>query len=52
LPAPPEVATLLAVAPSTCCLVLQRTTTSGGLVASVATMWHPGHLCQLTGSVG
>jgi GntR family histidine utilization transcriptional repressor len=52
LPAPLEVATLLAVAPSTCCLVLQRTTTSGGLVASVATMWHPGHLCQLTGSLG
>jgi GntR family histidine utilization transcriptional repressor len=52
LPAPPEVATLLAIEAAACCLVLKRRTTSGGQVASVATMWHPGHLCQLTGSVG
>jgi GntR family histidine utilization transcriptional repressor len=52
LPAPANVAALLAIAPGTCCLVLERTTTSGGRVASVATMWHPGHLCQLTGSLG
>jgi GntR family histidine utilization transcriptional repressor len=52
LPAPPEVATLLAIESAACCLVLRRRTTSGGQVASVATMWHPGHLCQLTGSVG
>jgi GntR family histidine utilization transcriptional repressor len=52
LPAPPEVAALLAIGAAACCLVLKRRTTSGGLVASVATMWHPGHLCQLTGSVG
>jgi GntR family histidine utilization transcriptional repressor len=52
LPAPPEVAALLAIEAAACCLVLKRRTTSGGQVASVATMWHPGHLCQLTGSVG
>jgi GntR family histidine utilization transcriptional repressor len=52
LPAPAEVAALLAIAPGACCLVLTRRTTSGGQVASLATMWHPGHLCQLTGSVG
>jgi GntR family histidine utilization transcriptional repressor len=52
LPAPGDVAPLLAIAPGACCLVLRRRTTSGGRVASVVTMWHPGHLCQLTGSVG
>jgi GntR family histidine utilization transcriptional repressor len=52
LPAPAQVAGMLAVEPGACCLVLTRTTTSRALVASVATMWHPGHLCQLTGSVG
>lgn len=52
LPAPAAIADMLALAPGACCLVLRRTTTSRGLVASVATMWHPGHLCQLTGSVG
>jgi GntR family histidine utilization transcriptional repressor len=51
LPAPIDVAALLAVQAAACCLVLKRRTTSGGLVASVVTMWHPGHLCQLTGSV-
>lgn len=52
LPATDAVAGMLAVAPGTCCLVLRRTTMSRALVASVATMWHPGHLCQFTGSVG
>jgi GntR family histidine utilization transcriptional repressor len=52
LPATPEVAPLLAIAPDAPCLVLTRRTTSGGRVASLVTMWHPGHLCQLTGSLG
>ena len=49
--APPEVAELLAVDAGSCCLVLHRRTTSAGRVASVATMWHPGHLARFTGSV-
>jgi GntR family histidine utilization transcriptional repressor len=52
LPAAGEVAAMLALPEGTCCLVLTRTTMSRGLVASVATMWHPGHLCQFTGNVG
>jgi GntR family histidine utilization transcriptional repressor len=52
LPAPREVAEMLAVAPGASCLVLKRKTTSNGLVASVVTMWHPGHLYKFTGSVG
>jgi GntR family histidine utilization transcriptional repressor len=52
LPAPREVAAMLGLPAGACCLVLTRTTMSGDLVASVATMWHPGHLCQLTGNVG
>jgi GntR family histidine utilization transcriptional repressor len=52
LPAPGEVASMLSIEPGACCLVLKRRTTSGGLVASVVTMWHPGHLSRLTGSVG
>jgi GntR family histidine utilization transcriptional repressor len=52
LPAPPEVAAMLVMDAGACCLVLKRTTLSGGQVASAVTMWHPGHLCQLTGSVG
>jgi GntR family histidine utilization transcriptional repressor len=52
LPAPREVAEMLQVEPRASCLVLKRKTTSAGLVASVVTMWHPGHLCQFTGSVG
>jgi GntR family histidine utilization transcriptional repressor len=51
-PAPREVAAMLGIDPHGCCLVLKRTTMSGGLVATVATMWHPGHLWQFTGSVG
>jgi len=52
LPAPLEVAAMLDIEPRESCLVLKRTTTSQGRVASVVTMWHPGHLCQFTGSVG
>ncbi len=50
-PAQPDVAAVLAVPVDSCCLVLHRRTTSAGRVASVATMWHPGHLSRFTGSV-
>jgi GntR family transcriptional regulator, histidine utilization repressor len=50
-PAPVRVAAMLAIAVGQSCLVLHRRTTSGGRVASVATMWHPGHLARFTGSV-
>jgi GntR family histidine utilization transcriptional repressor len=50
--APREVAEMLGIDARGACLVLNRTTTSQGRVASVVTMWHPGHLIQLTGSVG
>jgi GntR family histidine utilization transcriptional repressor len=52
LPAPREVAEMLAIVPGTACLVLRRRTTSQGQVATVATMWHPGQLYKFTGSVG
>jgi GntR family histidine utilization transcriptional repressor len=52
LPAPREVAEMLGVGVGDCCLVLKRRTTSQGRVASVVTMWHPGHLYKFTGSVG
>ena len=52
LPAPREVADMLAIDARQCCLVLKRRTTSMGMVASVVTMWHPGQLYQYTGSVG
>jgi GntR family transcriptional regulator, histidine utilization repressor len=52
LAAPREVAEMLAIDVRQCCLVLKRTTSSAGLVASFVTMWHPGHLYQFTGSVG
>jgi GntR family histidine utilization transcriptional repressor len=51
LPAPPEIAAMLAIAPGAACLVLRRRTTSHDLVASVVTMWHPGALSQFTGTV-
>lgn len=51
LPAPQDVAGMLAIEGGQPCLVLHRRTTSGGRVASVATMWHPGHLARFTGSV-
>jgi len=50
-PAQPDVAAVLSVPADSCCLVLHRRTTSAGRVASVATMWHPGHLSRFTGSV-
>lgn len=50
-PAPGEIAAMLAIEAGLPCLVLHRRTTSGGRVASVATMWHPGHLARFTGSV-
>jgi GntR family histidine utilization transcriptional repressor len=43
---------MLGIGTGTSCLVLKRRTTSGGRVASVVTMWHPGHLYKFTGSVG
>jgi len=49
--APGEVADMLGIDLRRCCLVHKRKTTSAGRVASVVTMWHPGHLCQFTGSV-
>jgi GntR family histidine utilization transcriptional repressor len=52
LPAPREVAEMLAIAVNQCCLVLKRRTTSQGQVASAVTMWHPGQRYQFTGSVG
>lgn len=52
LPAPREVAEMLAISPGSACLVLKRQTSSNGLVASVVTMWHPGDLYKFTGSVG
>ena len=52
LDAPRDVAEMLGIDSRAACLVLKRTTTSQGRVASVVTMWHPGHLIQLTGSVG
>jgi GntR family histidine utilization transcriptional repressor len=51
LPAPREVAAMLAIEAHACCLVLTRKSTSAGRVASVVTMWHPGELYQFTGSV-
>lgn len=44
------VARFLALAPGDPCLVLHRTTFSLDQVASVATMWHPGHRYQFVGS--
>ena len=52
LSAPREIASMLAVAPRQCCLVLKRQTRALGQVASVVTMWHPGQLYQFTGKLG
>ncbi len=52
LAAPQAVAAMLDLAGQHCCLVLRRTTRSLGRIASVATLWHPGHLYQFTGTVG
>jgi GntR family histidine utilization transcriptional repressor len=51
LPAPGDIAAMLDIEEGASCLVLRRRTTSGGLVASVVTMWHPGALSQFTGTV-
>lgn len=50
--APRAVAAMLGIDPQQPCLVLHRKTCSNGQVASVATMWHPGHRYQFAGSVG
>lgn len=52
LPAPRDIADMLAIDTRQPCLVLRRQTRSNGQVASLATMWHPGHRYQFTGSVG
>ncbi|MFC0167144.1 histidine utilization repressor [Pseudoduganella danionis] len=52
LPAPRDVADMLAIDTRQPCLVLRRQTRSNGQVASLATMWHPGHRYQFAGSVG
>lgn len=50
--APPrEVAEMLAMDARQPCLVLKRQTQSAGRIASLATMWHPGHRYQFGGSV-
>jgi GntR family histidine utilization transcriptional repressor len=52
LPAPRQMADMLAVEPRACCLVLRRKTRSHDQVASVVTMWHPGQLYQFAGALG
>jgi len=47
---PTEIRRLLAMPAGEPCLVLYRTTRSMGMVASVATMWHPASRYQFTGS--
>jgi GntR family histidine utilization transcriptional repressor len=51
LAAPREIADMLAMEPGAPCLVLWKSTRSNGEVASIATMWHPGHRHQFTGSL-
>ncbi len=50
LNAPREIADMLAIEARQCCLVLKRKTISRDQVASIATMWHPGHRYQFAGS--
>lgn len=50
LAAPRDIAEMLAIDTKQACLVLKRQTRSGGQVASIATMWHPGHRYQFAGS--
>lgn len=45
-----DVSRLLAINPQSPCLVLHRVTHSLNQVASVVTMWHPGHCYQFIGS--
>lgn len=47
---PKSVADKLHISNKESCLVLHRKTRSQNQVASVATMWHPGHRYQFTGS--
>lgn len=47
---PAQIRRWLAMPPGEPCLVLYRTTRSRGMVASVATMWHPASRYQFTGS--
>jgi GntR family histidine utilization transcriptional repressor len=49
--APREIADMLAIDTRQPCLVLKRQTRSAGQVATIATMWHPGHRYQFAGSV-
>ncbi|NVD99099.1 histidine utilization repressor [Massilia sp. BJB1822] len=49
--APPrDIADMLAIDTRQPCLVLRRQTRSAGRIASLATMWHPGHRYQFAGS--
>jgi GntR family histidine utilization transcriptional repressor len=50
LAAPRDIAEMLAVDTRAPCLVLRRQTRSAGRIASIATMWHPGHRYQFAGS--
>jgi GntR family histidine utilization transcriptional repressor len=50
LAAPRDIADMLAIDTKQACLVLKRQTRSGGMIASTATMWHPGHRYQFAGS--
>ncbi|WP_373989067.1 histidine utilization repressor [Duganella sp. BuS-21] len=50
LAAPRDIADMLAIDTRQACLVLKRQTRSAGKTATLATMWHPGHRYQFTGS--
>jgi GntR family histidine utilization transcriptional repressor len=50
LASPRDIADMLAIDTKQACLVLKRQTRSGGLIASLVTMWHPGHRYQFAGS--
>ncbi len=50
LAAPRDIADMLAIDTKQACLVLKRQTRSGGMIASMVTMWHPGHRYQFAGS--
>ena len=50
LSAPRNIAEMLAIDMKQACLVLRRQTRSSGKIASIATMWHPGHRYQFAGS--
>ncbi len=48
---PQKIASMLRISALEPCLVLHRKTISGGKVASVAVMWHPGKKYQFSGSI-